>query len=515
MEAPYRTGMLLLNGLPSHTQIALDAHSEAYVTNEQFAGVKGLPPGWHCVSWSIASSEASAKEAVKPHLAARIDSAEGSVRNLTLRWFDEGDIVIRELDRIQERLVVPDPSSSSSPVGLSNRRQISRHLDASSAGSDTTIVTLDVLHSVEPRLLPYPTAAEELWLNATRNLSYRNGITGRKLVAKVLGIDPSSGDSTTDSLATGPSRSKDAEESIQRTGNPGRHEGGKVIWGKSRCEQHHDVQALDVQVDDDTHFSSEHAGEYKKRKDFEQIDTASAQDDESLQFTRFDLRRSWPPNSVGQDITRWSEDKSWLLKDVAGRSRFGIADSEEKWYLALLCEFELAFILFITANNHYAWEQWKQLFKLFCRSSSLIGAPSAFELHPSITTTSLSSSNHTSMIMCLDAHTEFLITLQSQLALLEPEFWSMQTSQNEQHAILEQLDALRATIARSFSNNSIQKQIQLENQRESLVIAWRKLSFFTTTKFSWQLDQRLDEEAEIQDDLEAEQGEDAPVIVEM
>ena len=49
-------------------------------------------------------------------------------------------------------------------------------------------------------------------------------------------------------------------------------------------------------------------------------------------------------------------------------------------------------------------------------------------------------------------------------------------------------------------------------EHEQLVQAWRKLSAMAQKQFEWSLDYLLDEEVEADD---AEEGEDAPVIVHM
>lgn len=532
------SALLILNGLPSHAQISFDAHPEAYLTNDQFAGVKSLPPGWHCISWSIASSEEPASKSEDLRPANAVGPLEGSVRNVMLRWFEQGETAVRDLDRTQQRLVLPDqPShyagtSSGSGIGRSTQRHLTRSFDPSSSRSAPTLLTPDVLSSVEPRLLPLPASSQARWRRVIRHLSQSDGHIGRRVVAKVLGLDSASGDSITDSLATGPSRPRDSKEeaSLQHTGNLGRKEHGKKIWGKSRPEAELESAQLfevEVEVDGDATDGDLDSTEPRKRKR-STIDTSATGEDhleeEGLLFTAFDLRRSWPPNSVGADLTRWSEDKSWLLQDVAKRSHLGIpagvnhAGTEDDWYLPILCEFELAFILFLMANNAYAWEQWKDLFALFCRSSSLIGASSAFQEHPAVAVDSSRASASTTDAESprLDAHVAFLEMVTAQIDVLDSDFWSTQTTTTEEQAVLKELDILRASIARSLSAAGVGPDQEIhDGSREKLVAAWRRLSHLSASKFDWNLDRRLDEEAEVEDDIQAEEGEDAPIVVDI
>lgn len=39
-----------------------------------------------------------------------------------------------------------------------------------------------------------------------------------------------------------------------------------------------------------------------------------------LRFTRFDIRRSWRAGAVGEEITKWSRDKSWLVAQIIEES---------------------------------------------------------------------------------------------------------------------------------------------------------------------------------------------------
>lgn len=55
-------------------------------------------------------------------------------------------------------------------------------------------------------------------------------------------------------------------------------------------------------------------------EDGRRIEPASALDEEeSLHFTTFDLKRSFRTGAIGEEVTRYSKDKSWLLLDVLRR----------------------------------------------------------------------------------------------------------------------------------------------------------------------------------------------------
>lgn len=48
-------------------------------------------------------------------------------------------------------------------------------------------------------------------------------------------------------------------------------------------------------------------------------------EEEPLKFTLFDSKRSWQGGAVGEEVTRYSADKSWLLGDVLRRLDNGMS----------------------------------------------------------------------------------------------------------------------------------------------------------------------------------------------
>lgn len=41
--------------------------------------------------------------------------------------------------------------------------------------------------------------------------------------------------------------------------------------------------------------------------------------EEGMEFTPFDIRQSFPKGATGEEVTRWSLDKSWLAQDLLRR----------------------------------------------------------------------------------------------------------------------------------------------------------------------------------------------------
>lgn len=500
------SSFLLLQDIPVNTQISIDAYPQAYLTNDQFQGIKLLPPGWHCISWNVREPLHSDEEAAQLAF-----GGQESVKHVLLRWFDQGEVAVRSLDRANEELVIPGPSRS-----INRRSQ--RKINPKDSQSTATIVSRELLESLDARLLPYPHQGQAKWQRATRNLSQGSGRLGRAVVAKIIGLGADSGDATLDSLTAGPETvGKDHQDgpSLSLDGNLGRAEQGKRIWGKSRPDQVPRFEQVSDEEED-----TERGESTQKRKRIEETTVTEEDDDDGLlHFTTINLRRSWPADSLGPDITRWSRDKSWLLRHTINASRIGVADLDETdlpIHCALLCELELAFILFAQSGNACCWEQWKCIVTLFCRSSSYLGAGSEWQPHPSV-----DGIEEQEISGNAEAHAAFLQVLVAQMHLLEDDFWSTQSTPSDERNLISDLDSLRANIGRSLARSAAivrsnpASQATTDSVVNDLIGAWRSFSHLTLTKFGWQLDRRLDEEAEVEQDLEAEEGDDAPIIVEM
>jgi len=98
--------------------------------------------------------------------------------------------------------------------------------------------------------------------------------------------------------------------------------------------------------------------------------SAMANPTSDVKWSKFNFKRSFPQGASPNDITRHSLDKSWLLQHVASRyARLEV----------LLGEFQLAFICFLHVHMYDAFEQWKDLFVLFCNCIELLDkAPRLF-----------------------------------------------------------------------------------------------------------------------------------------
>jgi len=39
-------------------------------------------------------------------------------------------------------------------------------------------------------------------------------------------------------------------------------------------------------------------------------------DDQKILFTEIDFKKSWRPGAIGEEVTKYSQDKSWLLNNL-------------------------------------------------------------------------------------------------------------------------------------------------------------------------------------------------------
>ncbi|TPX32780.1 hypothetical protein SmJEL517_g04181 [Synchytrium microbalum] len=85
---------------------------------------------------------------------------------------------------------------------------------------------------------------------------------------------------------------------------------------------------------------------------------------EWLHFTWIDLKRSFPQGASGAELTRYSIDKSYLLRKLL--------EGQYSDYKDLLGELELSFIIFLVGQVYDGLEQWKILVTLLCSCHELL-----------------------------------------------------------------------------------------------------------------------------------------------
>ena len=169
----------------------------------------------------------------------------------------------------------------------------------------------------------------------------------------------------------------------------------------------------------------------------------------------------------------------------------------------LLAELQLSFTLFTLLHNFSSLTSYKSHFSLLCRSSSLL-----------LPTTSLLPTSS------LPLYGSFLALFHSQLSFLDPAFFSDQMPGLDIF-LLAELDVLCTSLAEAGTEWNAQGGGAAEVWKR-VCGAWEAVAEVGMEKFGWELGmvrrrhpvvlEKEDDEVDFED---LEEGEDAPVIVEM
>ncbi|BGP18564.1 hypothetical protein JCM10213_003027 [Rhodosporidiobolus nylandii] len=453
-------GFFVLSGLPKGSEFGLDG--KLWQVNA-FSGVKFLPAGLHFFTFSAAPSAAQ-----QAHLPESLSSGVG-VRHGILRFFRQGETVVEEWDNAREELKRPGGKAQ----GQRKRR---RTTEAGEAREETA-VSDEYLKGLDKSLAPYPEDVGPQWAALT-------GFVTENTIARVVGVDEH-GCGLVDALMGSTMDEPAADTNTS---------GGKQTWGKVRDE---------VEDDDD---------EPKLREIVDEDDEAEVIGPALLEFVKFDEKRSWPKGATGEELTRWSKDKSWQLSEVV---RSQLSDDPKE----LLAELQLAFVFFSLLHNFSSLTVYKSLFSLICRSTTLARPPSQRESGIVLPSSILEAAS-------LPLFASFLALFHSQVDFLEPDFFTTQLPSLKAHL----LDSL--TVLSQALSDALPSWLALSQTDEKVAGVWKEvvkrwdaLAALTMAKFGWDLGvikgsraryttegrtQREEDEIDLED---LEEGEDAPVIV--
>ncbi|WVN88417.1 uncharacterized protein L203_103626 [Cryptococcus depauperatus CBS 7841] len=218
----------------------------------------------------------------------------------------------------------------------------------------------------------------------------------------------------------------------------------------------------------------------------------------TLKFARFDLKRSWREGAVGEEVTRFSRDKSWLLGHV-------IANQLHREPRQLLAHLQLSFILLLHLSSYSCLIKYKHILTLFCHSSSFLISPSTF-LPPPINNPNASVGTEIKnffreVINIVRTHLEALPDGAFETELPEMDVF-----------FLDQLESLRKNLGFAIWGTKTDQDVQWkESERQTLKQTWDRLRDSAWKRWEWDVDE-LGHRVE---DKDLEEGEYAPVIVKM
>lgn len=196
------------------------------------------------------------------------------VRHGILKFFGkEQETVVHEWDNKREQLV--STGDTTHTYGKKRRRHAAAADPASTSTTSNVLVSQDYLKSLDTELAPYTDANWAAWKDLVSFIT-------PETVARVVGLDDR------DEARVEAVTASVADEHELKSA------GGKQTWGKAREEAERRTA-----VDD----------QGAEREDEEELE-------ELLHFINVDGKRSWPTGAVGEELTRWSKDKSWRLSDT-------------------------------------------------------------------------------------------------------------------------------------------------------------------------------------------------------
>jgi A1 cistron-splicing factor AAR2 len=200
---------------------------------------------------------------------------------------------------------------------------------------------------------------------------------------------------------------------------------------------------------------------------------------DTILFTKFNFKKSWRPGATGQEVTKYSQDKSWLLCELL-REVYG------NDYKELLGELQLSFVCLLIAENYAGLVQWKNLVQLICSCQE------ALEKYADT------------------LFTDFLDVLKYQLEECPRDFFHDIMTENNYLAHV--LKILRRNILEASSSSVDSTSQQQSSQKlRALRRRFEKFRNFLNQRFHWEI---ADEET-AQGEEEREEGEYAPVVVEL
>ncbi|KAJ3390110.1 a1-alpha2 repression [Entophlyctis sp. JEL0112] len=309
--------MLLVTDAPPDLAFGIDLNE--WQTGPRFKGLKLIPPGFHFVHYSAPGESAVRAGFVKFFKPKEI---------FVVHWDPSTEDVVDEADLDRDHVM--RLKHSTFPV-CSYRGGI----------ADETNTT-DILE-FEPGLGAYPlmphpqqpVATYQKWLRLTTHVN-------EQLVARLL---PSPLKRVSASVST--SRFSDLDTTIlqeQRRKFEQEHRRSAARRGESLPSESA-AMAQDLVPEEVSASTADATGEIK--------------------FSVIDLKRSFPVNATSEQVTRFSLDKSHLLRTVLEKDCQGD-------YRVLFGEMQLSFLLFLVGHVYDGLEQWKCIVQMICSSKEFL-----------------------------------------------------------------------------------------------------------------------------------------------
>ncbi|KAG0338646.1 a1-alpha2 repression [Podila horticola] len=448
----FRAGAVLLVLDAPQNQLEFGIDVNCWNTGPKFKGIKIIPPGAHFVYYSLHTSKNKPTEPQDE--SGTIEVTEGGPTGGDVRigfWhvFESGEVVVMKWDAYNEEMELE-----------TDQEQIARY----KAG----IQEFDPFLGAYP-LLP-PDSTYPAWVKISNHIQ-------KNTINRVF-VDRGFVNSHDDQLEDELSR---ATKIIQR-----QEEEAKSEKNKDASSAHQGPRETTTITEED-----------EEEMEVEPTTTSEPtqqpiQKEQLVAFTPINLRSSFRKGAVGEEVTRYSMDKSWLLNNLFTT----VYKSDASNYLG---EYQAAFVTMLLSYHLGAFRQWKTMTILICQSNE-----------------ALSSSNY------MPLFSEFIQTLHAQLSSIPSSFFMdlLFASSDESDITASFLEQALRTLARNIQSGL--RRGECTELRRPM----RELQKVVLESFEWKIAgdfKKAPKVVEIQehtgptyddDDDYVEEGEYAPVIVE-
>ncbi|KAF9105597.1 a1-alpha2 repression [Mortierella sp. GBA35] len=478
MKKLFRAGAILLVLDAPQNQLEFGIDVNCWNTGPRFKGIKIIPPGAHFVYYSLHNTktatptsqgdggQGSSKDK-KNEDNGTIEVTEGGTTGGDVRigfWhqFESGEVVVMKWNAYNEELELE-----------TDQDQLARY----KAG----IQEFDPYLGSYP-LLP-PTSTYPAWLKLASHIK-KSTIDS---VFQSNGFVSSHDDQLEDELARATKiiERKQKEDKDMAAAEAVDKEEKTQGRTTSTIQEEDETEEMDIDVQSEqgTSAATTTTAAAPPSK-FEQTKSNT-----SISFTPINLRSSFRKGAVGEEVTRYSLDKSWLLNDI-------FSTVYNKDVSAFLGEYQAAFVTMLLSYHLGAFRQWKTMTILVCQS-----------------TEATTSANYTTLF------SEFIQTLHHQLTSIPSSFFMdlLFASPDEDDMTANFLELALKSMGRSIQSGlrrgqclGLRKPMRGLQKAVQESFEWKIPGDFNKVQKVVEISPMLDSDDE---DYE-EEGEYAPVIVE-
>ncbi|KAG0266080.1 a1-alpha2 repression [Mortierella polycephala] len=459
--------ILVLDAPPNQLEFGIDVN--CWNTGPRFKGIKIIPPGPHFVYYSLHNTKATEPDSENADIVKEtVEVTDGGTTGGDVRvgfWhlFESGEVVVMKWNAYNEEMELEK-----------DQEQIARY----KAG----IQEFDPFLGAYP-LLP-PSSTYPAWLKLANHIK-------KPTIETVFHADGFV-NSHDDQLEAELARAEKIIHRQQEADKRNTEAEGAPIQPRTTTTIQEEVEEHVTESDQDSQPVENELHALGQKVNETETQLVTNMKGASVAFTPINLRSSFRKGAIGEEVTRYSLDKSWLLNDL-------FTTTYKSDVSAYLGEYQTAFVTMLLAYHLGAFRQWKSMTILACQSTEAITSP-----------------NYTRFF------SEFIQTLHNQLASIPSSFFMdlLFASPDEDDMTANFLELTLKTMGRSIQSGF--RRGQCSELRRPM----RELQKTVLESFEWKIPgdfKKVEKLVEITPDVEMvsdedddyeEEGEYAPVVVE-